>query len=118
LCCAPVIFTLEVFISMACAQCNDLCVRFPIRQPNDLRRAIDIAKQNVADGTISELNEPSPSSQVSFSALSAGENWSDVVAYKFKCNSCGELFSLHAETYHGSGGYWEPEHREAARENL
>ncbi len=103
---------------MACAKCNDLCVRFPIRLPSDLRRAIDIAKQNVADDTISELNDSSHSAQVSFSALSAGANWDDVMEYKFQCNLCGELFLLHAETYHGSGGYWEPERKQSVRENL
>lgn len=103
---------------MSCEKCQDLCVRFAIRQPNELRRAIQIAKQNLDDGTISEVPNPDPISRVTFSALAKGEPWDDIVGYRFRCCSCGELFSLHAETYHGSGGYWEPENKESVRENL
>jgi hypothetical protein len=103
---------------MACAKCDELCVRFPIRQPHELRRAIEIASQNVADGTISEVPDTNSYSEVSFSELAAGEPWGDTVGYRFRCNVCGELFSLHAETYHGSGGYWEPENPKAVREQL
>jgi hypothetical protein len=31
-----------------------------------------------------------------------------VLGYGFRCTSCGQLFSLSAETYHGSGGHWQP----------
>jgi hypothetical protein len=103
---------------MPCAKCNDLCVRFPIRSPRELKRAIEIAKQNVDDGTVSEVQVADSPSQVRFSQLAAGEPWDDIVRYRFRCNSCRELFSLHAETYHGSGGYWEPENKRPVRENL
>jgi hypothetical protein len=115
---APHLVPLEVLVAMACAKCNDLCVRFAIQQPYELRRAIEIAKQNVEDGTISEIPDANPLSQVSFSALAAGKPWDDIVAFRFRCNSCAELFSLHAETYHGSGGYWEPENNKSVRKNL
>ena len=94
---------------MSCNKCQDLCVRFPIRQPYELRRAIEIAKQNIKDGTISEVPDAKLLSQVTFASLADGEQWDDVIRYRFQCNSCGELFALHAETYHGSGGYSEPE---------
>lgn len=103
---------------MPCDKCRDLCVRFAIRQPHELRRAILIAQQNLDDGTITELAATNPDSQTTFSAIARGEPWDDIVGYRFRCNACGELFSLHAETYHGSGGYWEPENRKSVRENL
>ncbi len=103
---------------MPCEKCNELCVRFAIRQPRDLQRAIEIAKQNIDDGTITEISDSTPISQITFSALATGQPWDDIVGYRFRCNSCGEIFSLHAETYHGSGGYWEPENRASVRENL
>ena len=102
---------------MPCEKCNDLCVRFAIRRPQDLRRAIQIASQKVEAGEISEVPDTSPS-QVPFSALASGEPWDDIVGYRFRCNTCGEMFSLHAETYHGSGGYFEPEARASIREDL
>lgn len=103
---------------MSCEKCKDLCVRFAIRQPHELRRAIQIVKQNLDDGTITEVSNSDSISQVTFAALAKGEQWDDIVGYRFLCSSCGALFSLHAETYHGSGGYWEPENRESVRENL
>ena len=103
---------------MACPKCNDLCVRFAIRQPYELRRAIEITKQNIEDGTLLEIRNANPLSRISFSSLVAGEPWDDIVDFRFCCKSCGELFSLHAETYHGSGGYWEPDNTKSARETI
>lgn len=94
---------------MACDKCKDLCVRYAIRLPSDLRKAITVANQNISDGTLIETTDPSEHS-VTFAQLAAGQTWDDIVAYRFECASCGELFSLHTETYHGSGGYWEPVH--------
>ena len=103
---------------MSCNKCQDLCIRFPISQPHELRRAIEISKQNVEDGTICEVPDTHSVSQVSFSDLAAGKPWGDMVILRFRCNSCGEVFTLHAETYHGSGGSWEPENRSVVREGL
>ena len=108
---------LEVSL-MACAKCNDLCVRYAIEHPSDLRQAIKIAKQNIEDATISEVHNLNSISQASCSELAAGEAWDDVLYYRFICTACGEIFLLHAETYHGSGGYWEPENTMSVRENL
>jgi hypothetical protein len=103
---------------MSCNKCQELCVRFPIRQPHDLRRAIEISKQNIEDGTISEMPDTHSFSEVSFSDLAAGKPWGDILTHRFRCNPCGEVFMLHAETYHGSGGAWEPENRSVVREHL
>lgn len=103
---------------MPCEKCTNLCVRYPIRQPNDLLKAIKIAKQNVEDGTIIELPDLESINQNSFEAVASGEAWGDIVEYNFCCSNCSERFSLHAETYHGSGGYWEPTDKSSARENL
>lgn len=103
---------------MTCKGCADLCVRYRIRQPRELRNAIDIASQNIEDGTIVEVPDASSENQFSFSALASGAVWGDTIEHHFRCVNCGELFYLHAETYHGSGGYWEPENAKSVRENL
>jgi len=103
---------------MSCASCADLCVRYQIRHPRELQSAIDIASQNVEDGTIVEVQDASLSNQFSFSELASGTPWGDTVEHHFRCVNCGELFYLHAETYHGSGGYWGPENAKSIRENL
>jgi hypothetical protein len=103
---------------MTCEKCDELCVRFATRSPRDLQTAIKIATENVLDGTIVEVPGESALSMCSFSDLVAGEDWGDVVDYRFDCRACAERFLLNAETYHGSGGYWEPEKHESVRKNL
>lgn len=94
---------------MSCESCADLCVKYVIRTPNDLRKAIRIAAQNVQDGTITEIKADPDWNQFSFEECAKTMCWGDIVAYQFVCNRCGRRFTLGAETYHGSGGSWEPD---------
>lgn len=103
---------------MACDQCADLCVRYAIKHPRELRRAIQIAAENIADKTIVEMVTAPPPVSVSFVELAKGAAWDDIVEYHFRCRHCDEKFWLHAETFHGSGGYWEPNHPESIRETI
>lgn len=91
-----------------CQLCADLRRRFEIRSPADLAKAIRVARDNVADGTIVEVRSRSQFQREPFSSVSPEGPWDDVVEYGFRCTSCGQLFSLRAETYHGSGGEWRP----------
>jgi hypothetical protein len=93
---------------MACAQCETLCVRYAISQPRELRKAIRVAAENIADKTLAEVIPDNPCVSISFDRLAAGATWDDYVEYHFRCLHCNEAFWLHAETHHGSGGYWEP----------
>lgn len=93
---------------MACARCEDLCVRDAIRHPRKLRKAIQIAAESVADKTIVKVIPGRSWVSVSFDKLAAGAAWDDYVEYHFRCLHCNESFWLHTETYHGGGGYWEP----------
>lgn len=102
---------------MSCAKCDELCVRYKVRLPTDLRKAMSVASDNIKDGTLVDITEPGTQS-ASFAEMVANDSWDDIVAWKFKCRQCGEEFSLHAETYHGSGGYWEPVRKVAVRKNL
>jgi hypothetical protein len=102
---------------VACAQCDDLCVRYAIGHPRELRKAIQIAAENIADKTLVELIPDSPWVSVSFDKLAAGAAWDDYVEYHFRCLHCNEAFWLHAETYHGSGGYWELKGPASIRDN-
>ena len=46
---------------MACARCEDLCVRYAIRHPRELRKAIQIAAENIVDKTLVEVIPDRPS---------------------------------------------------------
>jgi hypothetical protein len=86
----------------------DLRTVFPIRLPSDLKQAIRIAKQNVADGTISVVESETGQGPGPFDQLTESGGWDDLANYVFACNSCGQRFQLSAETYHGAGGEWKP----------
>ncbi|MDR6373425.1 hypothetical protein J2776_000101 [Paraburkholderia caledonica] len=103
---------------MACARCKDLCVRYTITHPRELRKAIQIGAENIADGTLGEVVPDSPWVSVPFAELAKGAAWDDYIEYHFRCLHCNEMFWLHAETYHGSGGYWEPKDFKSIRENI
>lgn len=98
---------------MPCDRCADLCVQYQMRFPAELRRVIDIARRNLKDGTTAEAPNSGSAvlSNIPFSEVNADGPWDDVFHYRFRCTHCGELFSLMAETYHGSGGTWQPEIR-------
>lgn len=98
---------------MMCDVCEDLCVRFPIRSPSDLKKAVEVIGQNIGGGAIVELS--SSLSDARISELFADTPKQDYVEYHFRCSACDELFWLHAETYHGSGGYWEPKDQAMVR---
>lgn len=91
---------------MACEKCADLCVEYEIRSPGDLGQAFAVVRDNIADGTIREVSG-SESYLVTAKALAEGGPWpGDLLSYQFACRSCGEMFNLNVETYHGSGGAW------------
>jgi hypothetical protein len=94
---------------MTCDNCKDLRIDFKIRSSSELKKAMQVAKENVADGTISLLTKETgdwstPFAEISLEAVMRD----DIVHYVFNCTSCGQKFKLHAETYHGRGGAWEP----------
>lgn len=93
---------------MPCPSCSDLCVRYRIGFPGDLSKAIRIAFKNVQDGTLCEVAPSEDSSGPMLGELAQGVAWHDEVSFGFRCQRCAQSFRLHAETHHGSGGYWEP----------
>jgi hypothetical protein len=89
-----------------CPSYKDLNIEFKIRFPTDLRQAIAVTRDNLADGTISEVTTGGNCKP--FDELVSSGKWDDVLLYHFKCNTCAQLFELSAETYHGRGGWWKP----------
>ncbi|MEH3578273.1 hypothetical protein POW01_04345 [Enterobacter cloacae] len=97
------------FSHMSCEHCRELCVKYVIRTPDQLRKAIRIARNAINEGMLSEVLTKDDWNQYSFSECAEKMIWGDIVDYHFACNFCGTQFVLGAETYHGSGGYWSPE---------
>lgn len=96
---------------MTCPRCADLCLVFPIRSPAELQQALTVAGDNLCDGAIEEIALEAGwfEAIIPFRNLLEGAAVGDYVAYRFRCTSCGEVFALTAETYHGYGGSWRTE---------
>ncbi|QYM95943.1 hypothetical protein FGI04_08260 [Dickeya ananatis] len=94
---------------MSCEHCQDLCVKYVIRVPDQLRKAIRIARDSINEGILSEIKTMNGRNQYNFRECAEKMEWGDIVDYHFVCTYCGTQFVLGAETYHGSGGYWSPE---------
>ena len=90
---------------MACEKCANLCLEYEIHTPGDLRKAFAVVRDNIADGTIQEIS--GTGSYAAFAkALDEGGPWpDDHLSCQFACRTCGEVFSLSVDTYHG-GGAW------------
>jgi hypothetical protein len=86
-----------------CPSCQELHVEFAIRTPGELAKAIQLVRANVVDGTLRPIDQAGAEP---FAAVRVDGPWPDVVAYVFRCATCGTEFELSAETYHGSGGSW------------
>ena len=99
-------------IKTQCENCNELSQRYEIGRPGQLSKAIRVVRDNLADGTIVESAYWPEGilklDQSDFSSLSETGPWGDGFDYYFECSTCGQKFRLSAETYHGSGGAWEP----------
>lgn len=94
---------------MSCEYCQDLCVKYVIREPRQLRLAIRIAHNALKEEIISEVTTTKNWNQFTFTECAEQMIWGDIVDYHFACKHCGASFVLGAETYRGSGGYWSPE---------
>ena len=92
---------------MSCEKCGNLGV-VQIRLPGDLTRGIRRCKELVESGQLVPSDYWPPRSpkftDVPWADLPDGGPWEDIVYYFFACPHCAQLFSLHADTYHGSGG--------------
>ena len=99
-------------IKTQCENCNELSQRYEIGRPGQLSKAIRVVRDNLADGTIVESaywpEGVLKLDQSDFSSLNETGPWADGFDYYFECSVCGQKFRLSAETYHGSGGAWEP----------
>ena len=90
-----------------------------------MHKAHRVVMANIADGTIVEVdvpfyNEPEKYAALigvekleeppkeDFAALMTADTWPDIILHHFRCTSCQLMFRFAVNTYHGSGGEWEP----------
>ena len=94
---------------MNCERCAELQLRYDIRSPDALAKAIRVIHANLDDGTIEQvLRAGLGASTTPFRSVGHNGPWPDLLLYEFECRSCGARFRLSVETYHGGGGEWFP----------
>ena len=87
-----------------CPKCNGFAEIIRIRHPRDYYGLVRQLREIVTEGTF-VLEK----STCELSTIQKGETWpDDYIEHHFKCQTCGQRFRLAVETYHGSGGAWEP----------
>jgi len=92
-----------------CDKCEDLRIRYDIRTPGELTKAIRVVRDNLSDGTLIDITQPAHSPSGHFIDLSDAGPWPDYVEHYFRCGACGHGFRLAVDTYHGAGGKWDGE---------
>jgi hypothetical protein len=93
---------------MSCSRCQELGIKFSIRSPGELQKAIRVVRANLADGTLEQQPGNPVHPMLPFLSLTEVGPWDDYLLYEFRCTSCGARFTLSVETYHGAGGSWTP----------
>lgn len=65
------------FSHMSCEHCRELCVKYVIRTPDQLRKAIRIARNAINEGMLSEVLTKDDWYQYSFSECAEKMIWGD-----------------------------------------
>ena len=97
---------------MSCPQCEHMAEESRAASPGQLRQLITGVRAEIRNGVLEETGYPSDGvggPQPPFMELPKAGPWPDAFAYGFRCSSCGQAFTLSAETYHGGGGRWRPQ---------
>jgi len=91
---------------MPCEECRELSTH-AFRSPDDLVHALRVAAEEMNRGVLRRIEAPDlghAEREAMDSALAAGAV-PDVVRYRFRCELCGDRFTLIADTGAGSGGW-------------
>lgn len=68
---------------MSCKQCQELCVKYVIREPEQLRSAIRIAERALNEEILVETKSADDWNQYSFRECAEKMIWGDIVDYQY-----------------------------------
>ena len=92
--------------SVSCEECRELSTH-SFRSTDDLVHAIRLATEEVERGVLGRVTSEqlaSAEQEALDSSLTSGA-LPNSVRYRFRCEVCGALFTLHADTHSGQGGW-------------
>ena len=91
---------------MSCEECRELSThRF--RSTDDLVHAVRLATEETDRGVLSRVSAerlPASAQEALDSSLGSGA-LPNSIRYRFRCEVCGDQFTLHADTTTGQGGW-------------
>jgi hypothetical protein len=96
--------------SMSCAECRELSTH-EFRSTDDLVHALRLATEEVDRGVLCRVTARSlaPAEQEALDSSLAGGALPNTVFYRFRCEVCGDHFTLRAQTRSGKGGWTREE---------
>ena len=92
---------------MPCAECRELSTH-TFRSPDDLIHALRLAAEEMNRGVLSRVGETAQPGTAEGDALESGlaiGALPRLVQYRFRCEVCGDHFSLTADMSQGLGGW-------------
>src|SRR5260221_11345148 len=93
--------------NMPCAECRELSTH-TFRSPDDLIHALRLAAEEMNRGVLCRVGEgvvPGTAAGDALESALATGAVPQVVAYRFRCEVCGDHFSLTADMSQGLGGW-------------
>lgn len=98
-----------------CEECREL-TSHAFRSTDDLVHALRLAAEEVDRGVLSRIapRELPPAAQEALDTSLASGARPDSIRYRFRCEVCGDCFTLAADTRTGEGG-WTRDGDEEAR---
>jgi len=91
---------------MSCEECRELSTH-TFRSTDDLVHAVRLATEEVDRGVLRRVahEQLAAAEQEALDSSLASGALPDNVRYQFRCEVCGDLFSLWADTNTGEGGW-------------
>ena len=91
---------------MACEECRGLAAQ-EFRSPDDLIQVLRVAAEEANRGVLEPVGERTKGvaeEEALYSALESGA-MPGAVRYRFRCTTCGDLFTLSADMRSGEGSW-------------
>lgn len=92
---------------MPCEECRDLETH-EFRSPDDLIHALRVTAEEMSRGVLCRVGDeiaPGTAEHEALDSALASGALPGVIRYRFRCEVCGDLFSLEADASTGAGSW-------------
>lgn len=95
---------------MPCDECRELSTH-TFRTVDDLVHAVRLAAEETDRGVLSRIaaSDLTQAAREALDSSLASGALPNLIRYRFRCEMCGDTFTLHADTRSGEGGWTRDE---------